>query len=44
MQWVTRSLQKSILIKNSLFTNYTNLKDLAITNEAQLKYKQYRSL
>ena len=41
---ITLDLQKSISIKNHLFTKYIKLKDVTFKNEAQIKYKQYRYL
>ena len=42
--WITLGLQKSISVKNHLLTKYIKLKDVTLTTEAQIKYKQYTNL
>ena len=42
--WITLGLQKSILIKNNLFTKFIKSNDIIKKNETHIKYKQYRNL
>ena len=42
--WIALGLQESISIKNHLLTKCIKLKDVALKNEAQIKYKQCRNL
>ena len=42
--WITMALQKSISIKNKLFSDYINKKDLSQKTELHIKYKSYRNM
>ena len=42
--WITLGLQKSISIKNSLFSKFIKSNDINQRNEMHIKYKQYRNL
>ena len=42
--WITLGLQKSISVKNKLFTNFINKKDPVLKEEFHTKYKKYRNL
>ena len=42
--WITLGLQKSIYVKNKLFTNYINKRDPILKEEFHTKYKIYRNL
>ena len=42
--WITMALQKSILIKNKLFSDYINKKELSQKIEYHIKYKRYRNM
>ena len=42
--WITMALQKSVSIKNKLFTDYINKKDLSQKIELYIKYKSYRNM
>ena len=39
--WITTALQKSVSIKNKLFNDFTNKKDLTQETELHIKYKCY---
>ena len=41
--WITLGLQKSISIKNSLFSKFIKSNDINQKNEKHIKYKQYRN-
>ena len=41
--WITVALQKSISIKNKLFSDFINKKDLTQKTELHIKYKSYRN-
>ena len=42
--WITLGLQKSISMKNKLFTNFINKKDPVLKQECHTDYKKYRNL
>ena len=42
--WITTTLQKSVSIKNKLFRDFINKKDLTQKTELQIKYKSYRNM
>ena len=42
--WITTALQKSISIKNKLFRDFIDKKDLTQKIELHLKYKSYRNM
>ena len=42
--WITTALQKSIFIKNKLFRDFINKKDLTQKTELQIKYRSYRHM
>ena len=42
--WITLGLQKSISVKNKLFTNFINKKDPILKEEFHANYKKYRNL
>ena len=42
--WITLGLQKSISVKNKLFTNFINKKDPILKGEYHTNYKKYRNL
>ena len=42
--WITLDLQKSISLKNKLFTNFINKKDSILREEFHTNYKKYRNL
>ena len=42
--WITLGLQKSISVKNKVFTNFINKKDPVLKEEFHTKYKKYRHL
>ena len=42
--WITLGLQKSISIKNSLFSKFIKSNDINQKKEKHIKYKQYRNL
>ena len=42
--WIAMTLQKSISIKNKLFSDYINKKDLSQKTELQIKYKSFRNM
>ena len=42
--WITTALQKSISVKNKLFSNFINKKDLTQKTELHIKYKSYRNM
>ena len=42
--WITSALQKSISIKNKLFSDYINKKYLSQKTELHIKYKSYRNM
>ena len=42
--WITLGLQKSISLKNKLFTNFINKKDPILKEECHTNYKKYRNL
>ena len=42
--WITLGLQKSISVKNKLFVNFINKKDLILKEEFHTNYKKYRNL
>ena len=42
--WITNALQKPNSIKNKLFRDFTNKKDLTQKTELHIKYKIYRNL
>ena len=42
--WITMALQKSISIKNRLFSDYINKKDLSHKTELHIKCKSYRNM
>ena len=42
--WITLGFQKSISVKNKLFTNFINRKDPILKKEFHTNYKKYRNL
>ena len=42
--WITTALQKSISVKNKLFSDFINKKDLTQKTELHIKYKSYRNM
>ena len=42
--WFTTALKKSVSIKNKLFSDFINKKDLTQKIELQIKYKRYRNM
>ena len=42
--WITEAIHKSILVKNSLFKKYIELKDPVKKTETHYNYKYYRNL
>ena len=42
--WITMALQKSISIKDKLYSDYINKKDLSQKTELHFKYKSYRTM
>ena len=42
--WITLGFQKSISVKNTLLTNFTNKKDPILKEEFHTNYKKYRVL
>ena len=42
--WITMALQKSISIKNKLFSDYINKKNLSQKTELHIEYKNYRNM
>ena len=42
--WITMALQKSISIKNKLFSDYINKKYLSQKTELHIKYKSYKNM
>ena len=42
--WITTALPKSISIKNKLFSDFINKKDLTLKTEIHIKYKSYRNM
>ena len=42
--WITTALQKSISIKNKLFRDFIDKKDLTQKTELHIKYKSYRNM
>ena len=42
--WITLGLQKSISVKNKLFTNFINKKDPVLKGECHTNYKKCRNL
>ena len=42
--WITLGLQKSISVKNKLFVNFINKKDLVLKEEFHTNYKKYGNL
>ena len=42
--WINSGLQKSISVKNILFTNYIDKRDPILKEEFHTKYKIYRNL
>ena len=42
--WITTALQKSISIKNKLFSDFINKKDLTLKTELHIKYQNYRNM
>ena len=42
--WITAGIQNSKQIKNKLFKNYINKKNIALKNEIHAEYKKYRNM
>ena len=42
--WITVGLQKSMSVKNKLFTNFVNKENTILKQEFHTKYKKYRNL
>ena len=43
-RWITTALQKSVSLKDKLFSDFINKKVLTLKTELHIKYKSYRNM